>query len=154
MEKENLMTDNESLRQVFENQMAAYADGDVDRLLASFSDDCVLQDMADPDRAFTGKTEIRAFLDEYFATFVDASVIRTVVAAEGDTVVGELEVEATYIADPSAREQAPRIALRYCVIERVRHGRVCFERFYWDSAGLERQLHGHAQSTVHTEGPS
>jgi uncharacterized protein (TIGR02246 family) len=134
------MIENGTLRDVFENQMDAYADGDAERLLASFSDDCVLQDMADPENPFTGKAEIKRFLDDYFSTFVDATVARTVVAAEGDTVVGELDVEATYVAAPYSRAAGRRVAIRYCVIEKVRDGRVCFERFYWDSAALDRQL--------------
>jgi uncharacterized protein (TIGR02246 family) len=128
------------LRDVFESQMTAYAAGDMEQLLASFSDDCVLQDMAEPDNVFSGKAEIERFLDYYFSTFVNATVNRTVVAAEGDTVVGELDVEATYVAHPDSREGGRRVAIRYCVIERVRDGKVCFERFYWDSAALARQL--------------
>jgi uncharacterized protein (TIGR02246 family) len=135
-----IVTQPNTLRDVFENQMDAYAAGDAARLLASFSDDCVLQDMADPDNTFTGKAQIKQFLDEYFTTFVDATVKRTVVAAEGDTVVGELDVEATYVAAPYSRGNGRRVAVRYCVIEKVREGEVCFERFYWDSAALHRQL--------------
>jgi ketosteroid isomerase-like protein len=134
------VADNSTLRDVFESQMAAYAAGDTERLLASFSDDCVLQDMADPDNTFSGNVAIKGFLDDYFSTLVDASVKRTVVAAEGDTIVGELEVEATYIAEPFSRENGRRVTIQYCVIEKVRDGHVCFERFYWDSAALDRQL--------------
>jgi uncharacterized protein (TIGR02246 family) len=137
---ETSMVENARLRDVFENQMAAYAAGDAERLLTSFSDDCVLQDMADPDNMFAGKAAIKRFLDDYFSTFVDATVKRTVVAAEGDTIVGELEVDATYIAEPYSPDNGRKVALRYCVIEKIRDGRVCFERFYWDGAALERQL--------------
>jgi ketosteroid isomerase-like protein len=129
-----------TLKDIFDNQMAAYEAGDVDALLDSFSEDCVLQDMADPDNSYTGQAEIKEFLDDYFSTLIDATVGRTVAAAEGDTIVGELDVSATYVGEPFSRENAREVKLRYCVIERVRDGKVCFERFYWDSAALERQL--------------
>ncbi|MBY6537705.1 nuclear transport factor 2 family protein [Rhodococcus sp. BP-349] len=129
-----------ALETIFRTQMAAYADCDVEALIATFTDDCVLVDMADVDHPFVGTDAVRGFLVDYFAALRHVVVDVTMVATGTDSVIGELDVTANYVGAPFT-EQTPRpIRLRYCVAEEIRDGGVSSERFYWDSADLERQL--------------
>jgi steroid delta-isomerase-like uncharacterized protein len=130
----------EALIGVFTTQMDAYAALNIDALLATFSEDCVLQDMADPDHPHRGIGEIRVFLEEYFAALDNVTVQVVTRATTADKIIGELEVNATYIAAPYSRDNGRRVVLRYVAIDTVRDGKICHERFYWDRAELERQL--------------
>jgi ketosteroid isomerase-like protein len=134
------LAEDKSPTDLFETQIAAYAALDTERLMATFTEDCVLQDMADPENPFVGTVAIRGFLDEYFSTLADVSVEITTVVANGDKVVGELEVKATYVGEPYSRADGREVIMRYCVIDTVRDSAICFERFYWDRAEFERQL--------------
>jgi len=128
------------LEAIFRNQMAAYADCDVDRLLDSFTSDCILRDMADPERPFIGKEAVRAFLEGYFATLRDVVVEVTSVAVADGVVIGELEVAAHYVGTPFSEDNYRPVQLRYCIAEEIRDGYVANERFYWDSQHLAQQL--------------
>jgi len=129
-----------STEAVFHTQMAAYAACDVEGLLASFSEDCVLTDMADPANPFIGKDAVRGFLVGYFATLRNVEVDVTHVAAGEDLVIGELDVTADYVDAPFTEEKPRAVRLRYCVAEEIRDGHVARERFYWDSGDFARQL--------------
>lgn len=120
--------------------MAAYAACDVEGLLASFAEDCVLTDMADPANPFVGKSAVEGFLVGYFATLRNVKVTVTHVAAGVDLVIGELDVTADYVGEPFSEDRCRAIRLRYCVAEEIRDGQVANERFYWDSGDFARQL--------------
>jgi steroid delta-isomerase-like uncharacterized protein len=136
------MTDptRESLEGLFGAQMEAYAALNTNALLSTFADDCVLQDMADPLHPHTGRSEIEAFLTEYFAALQDVNVDVVTLATSGEKVVGELEVSATYVGHPFSHENGRKVVLRYVAIDTVRDGKIAHERFYWDRGELERQL--------------
>ncbi|MBM7417409.1 MULTISPECIES: nuclear transport factor 2 family protein [Nocardiaceae] len=129
-----------TLEAIFRTQMAAYADRDVEALVATFTEDCVLVDMADAEHPFVGTDAVRAFLRDYFATLRDVVVDVTMVTTGTDSVIGELDVTADYVGAPFSEEKPVAVRLRYCVAEEFRDGGVSRERFYWDSADLERQL--------------
>jgi ketosteroid isomerase-like protein len=133
------MTD-ASLENIFRNQMAAYAECDVEKLVESFTDDAVLVDMADPGKPFVGIEAVRGFLVDYFATLRDVVVDVTMVTTGDSSVIGELDVTASYVGEPFSEDNRQPIRLRYCVAEEIRDGHVASERFYWDSADFERQL--------------
>jgi len=133
------MTD-ATLESIFRNQMAAYAACDIEKLVESFTDDCVLVDMADPENPFVGIDAIRGFLVDYFSTLRDVVVDVTMVAAGQDCVIGELDVTASYVGEPFSEDNRQPIRLRYCVAEEIRDGHVASERFYWDSNDFQRQL--------------
>ena len=126
--------------QLFEAQMAAFGQKDVDALLASFHEKAVLQDMSAPDSPWTGREEIRKFLHEYFSHLSDVQVTIASVASSNDRVFAELEVRTGYAADPSSRSDVRDVLMRYCVVETFSEGRIVHERFYWDRAGLESQF--------------
>jgi ketosteroid isomerase-like protein len=129
-----------ALENVFRNQMAAYAACDVDTLVDSFTDDCVLVDMADPQHPFVGIEAVRGFLEDYFAPLRDVVVDVTMVATGSESVIGELDVSANFVGDPFSPDNPRPIRLRYCVAEEIRDGHVARERFYWDSSDFQRQL--------------
>lgn len=133
------MTD-AALENIFRNQMAAYAECDVEKLVESFTADAVLVDMADPQNPFVGIDAVRGFLVDYFATLRDVVVDVTMVATGENSVIGELDVTASYIGEPFSEDHRRPIRLRYCVAEEIRDGHVASERFYWDSADFQRQL--------------
>ncbi|MFV8054798.1 nuclear transport factor 2 family protein [Mycobacterium sp. 48b] len=136
------MTD-ASLERIFRTQMAAYAECGVEKLVESFTDDCVLVDMADAENPFKGIDAIRGFLVGYFATMRDVVVDVTTVTTGHSSVIGELDVSASYIGEPFSEDNRKPIRLRYCVAEEIRDGHVASERFYWDSADFQRQLQTH-----------
>jgi ketosteroid isomerase-like protein len=129
-----------SLENVFRCQMAAYAACDVEGLVDSFTEDCVLADMTDPDNPFIGKAAVRRFLVGYFATLRDVEVTVASVAVGDGVVIGELDVTADYIGEPFSEAHRRNVRLRYCVAEEIRDGHVAHERFYWDSNDFQRQL--------------
>ncbi len=126
--------------QLFRAQMDAFGQMDVGRLLLSFAETAVLQDMSAPDAPWSGKSEIRAFLLDYFSHLSDVHVNIKSVAADDDLVVAELEVDARYAPDPSDRADIHDVFMRYCVVEEFQSGRIVSERFYWDRAEFESQF--------------
>lgn len=126
--------------QLFRAQMDAFGLMDVDRLLLSFAEAAVLQDMSVPDAPWSGKSEIREFLLDYFSHLSDVRVNIKSVATGDDLVVAELEVDARYAPDASDRTVMHDVVMRYCVVEIFRSGKIVSERFYWDRAELESQL--------------
>jgi ketosteroid isomerase-like protein len=130
-----------ALENVFRNQMAAYAACDIDALVASFTHDCELVDMADPQHPFIGIEAVRGFLVDYFSALREVVVEVTTVATGAGSVIGELDVTADFVDDPFSPDNPRPIRLRYCVAEEIRDGHVAKERFYWDSNDLQRQLH-------------
>ena len=78
--------------QLFRAQMDAFGQMDVDQLLLSFAEAAVLQDMSAPDSPWSGKSEIRDFLRDYFSHLSDVRVNIKSVATGTDLVVAELEV--------------------------------------------------------------
>lgn len=130
----------QTLEQLFRTQMASYANCDVNGLLDSFTDDCVLTDMADTANPFVGKAAVRRFLVEYFSTMREVDVVVTHVAVGDNLVIGELNVTADYVGHPFSEQDSRTVRLRYCVAEEFRDGQVANERFYWDTREFKCQL--------------
>jgi ketosteroid isomerase-like protein len=128
--------------QLFEAQMAAFGQMDVDRLLASFGENAVLQDMSAPDSPWIGREEIRGFLRDYFSHLSDVRVTIASVATSDDRIFAELEVKARYAANPASSADLHDVQMRYCVVETFSHGEIIHERFYWDRGQFESQLTG------------
>lgn len=125
---------------VFEAQMAAFGQMDIERLMRSFDKDAVLQDMSAPDSPWTGSEQIREFLRDYFSRLSRVRVNIASVATSDDRVFAELEVNAGYAADASSPSHVRDVLMRYCVVETFRQGKIVHERFYWDRAEFESQL--------------
>ena len=126
--------------QLFKAQMDAFGQRDVDQLLLSFAEAAVLQDMSAPDAPWSGKSEIREFLRDYFSHLTDVRVNIKSVATADDLVVAELEVEAGYAPNGSDDTDIYDVVMRYCVVEVFQGGKIVSERFYWDRAEFESQL--------------
>ena len=126
--------------QLFEAQMAAFGQMDVERLMTSFDKDAVLQDMSAPESPWTGSEEIRRFLCDYFSHLSKVQVNIASVATSDDRVFAELEVKAGYAADASSPSNVHDVLMRYCVVETFSQGKIVHERFYWDRAEFESQF--------------
>ncbi|MBP1326702.1 hypothetical protein JOF28_001934 [Leucobacter exalbidus] len=134
------MTTNPTILDVFHKQMAAYGERNVEQLMTTFSEDCVLQDMADPAAPFEGHAAARGFLVDYFADLANVDVNITKVAQNEDTVFGELDVTADWVSEPFSPESPRRVNFKYVIVDTFRDGLVVHERFYWDSESLQKQL--------------
>lgn len=137
------MTENRTpIVDVFRKQMAAYGSCDVETLMTTFAEGCVLQDMADPDNPFEGREAVRGFLVDYFADLANVDVTITTVTKNENTVIGELDVAADWVSAPFSAENPRRIRFQYAVADTIENGLVTSERFYWDSETLRKQLEG------------
>lgn len=130
------------LEDTFRAAIDAYTAQDAEALLSLFSEDGVIQDMADPERSYEGKDALRAFLAEYFSALDDVEVELTSVAVGDDVVTGEVDVRANYVAAPFSVDVPRPVRLRYGVVDAFRGGKIVRERYYWDSSSLEKQLQG------------
>lgn len=128
------------LEAIFRRQMAAYGNRDLDALMATFAEDCVLRDMADPRKRYEGREAVRGFLEEYFADLANVDVTILTVACNEDTVVGEIDVRADWVSAPFHPDRPRRVRFQYAVIDTIANGLVTYERFYWDSEMLRAQL--------------
>lgn len=126
--------------QLFEAQMAAFGHMDVERLMTSFDENAVLQDMSAPDSPWTGHEEIREFLCDYFSHLSNVRVNIASVATSDDQLFAELEVKARYAPDASTPSDVHDVLMRYCVVETFSQGEIVHERFYWDRAEFESQF--------------
>lgn len=131
---------NNSIVDVFRKQMSAYGDCDVETLMTTFAEGCVLRDMAEPEHPYEGRDAVRDFLVGYFADLANVDVTIKAVTANQDTVIGELDVTADWVSEPFSRENPRRIRLQYAVADTIENDLVTYERFYWDSEGLRQQL--------------
>lgn len=129
--------------QLFQTQMAAFGQMDIERLMTSFAKDAVLQDMSAPESPWTGSEEIRRFLDDYFSHLSKVQVNIASIATNDDRVFAELEVKAGYAPDASSPSDVHEVLMRYCVVETFSQGKIVHERFYWDRAEFESQFSDH-----------
>jgi ketosteroid isomerase-like protein len=129
--------------QLFESQMAAFGQMDIESLMTSFDKDAVLQDMSAPESPWTGSEEIRTFLRDYFSHLSKVQVNIASVATSDERVFAELEVKAEYAVDASSPSNVHDVLMRYCVVETFSQGKIVHERFYWDSAKFESQISVH-----------
>lgn len=125
---------------VFEAQMVAFGQMDIETLMSSFDKDAVLQDMSTPDSPWIGREQIREFLRDYFSHLSKVRVNIVSVATGNDRVFAELEVHAAYAVDATPSSSVRDLLMRYCVVETFRQGKIVHERFYWDRAEFESQL--------------
>lgn len=130
-----------SLIQVLKHQIDAFTTLDADKMIGTFAKEgAVLQDMADPDHPYEGREAIHGFLADYFSKVRNASATIVTATTNDDTVVGELEMRFTWVAEPFTAENGRDIMLRYVVYDTVRDGEIAHERFYWNPGELEAQL--------------
>jgi ketosteroid isomerase-like protein len=126
--------------QLFETQMAAFGQMDIEMLMRSFDEEAVLQDMSAPEKPWTGSAEIRRFLTDYFSHLSNVQVTIASVATSSDRVFAELRVTAGYAPDVASPTNVHDVLMRYCVVETFSQGKIVHERFYWDRAEFESQL--------------
>lgn len=127
--------------QVYEEQLEAFDDQDVERLVSLWAEDGILIDMHAPDTEMRGKDAYREYLTQSFGHLADISSTTISVAIDGNLIAAETEVRATFQAEPGAADGAKTdVVLHYCLVEVIEDGLVRSEHVYSDSAELARQL--------------
>lgn len=119
---------------------AGLVDRDVESFVALFSDDCVVQDIAEgvPRR---GLRELRDWIASYHAVMTNTNVEYLTVASDASRIVGEFVLRGVYRGHGAAAGGTP-VELHYCVVDEVRDGLVAVETVYWAPQELDRQLPG------------
>ena len=118
---------------VFRNQMAALAARDVDRVVAHFSPDCRLIDMATPEEPYVGAAGLRDFLIDYFGTWEVHDVSITNLLTTGSKVAAEVEITVSPVG--AAAVEVPRTVIRSSLFDEIVNGLIVCERAYRDPAG-------------------
>lgn len=118
------------LENIFRAQVhAGLVDRDVETFVALFSDDCVVQDIAEgmPKR---GLRELRDWIVSYHAVMTNTKIEYLTIASSGSRVVGEFILRGVYLGQGAAAGGTP-VELHYCVVDEVRNGLVAVETVYW-----------------------
>jgi len=136
----NSATIQDQLETTFRAAIDAYTAQDADALLSLFTEDGVIQDMADPDNFSKGQDAMRIFLADYFGALEDVQVELSSVAVGDNVVSAEVDVHANWVAAPFSSERPKAVHLSYCVVDAFRDGKIWRERYYWDTSILQRQL--------------
>lgn len=113
--------------------LAAFAAGDVERLLAHYPEDGLTYvDMSEPDSVLRTRAEIGSWVEEFGTAFdISAGGIDVLsLTAQENRVAAELRIRATYIGE-GAPGGGKAMELRFCVIYgRIEDGVVFEERVY------------------------
>lgn len=140
-------TSTQEARQVVHALYAAWAEHDLERIDAIFTDEAVYEDVAGG-AVRRGKVEIKQLLSAAFAFAPDLRVTLTSLAVSGDTATTEWEIEGTQtgptgvgsIGELPATGRTFR--LRGASILHLQDGRIGRVTDYYDMATFWRQLGG------------
>lgn len=133
-----------SRKKRFGRQMEALGRGDVDGVLEHFSDDVQYVEMNDVENPVRGKDAIRDWITTFLATFADLDVRIMSMTSEGDRLVAEVEINATYTGDDFGLDAKGRaVVLRLSLVDMFdADGLIVQERAYSDPAQVATQLTG------------
>jgi 3-hydroxyisobutyrate dehydrogenase-like beta-hydroxyacid dehydrogenase/ketosteroid isomerase-like protein len=126
----------------FRDQMRALGRGDIDGVLALFSDDAHYIDMNDERNPLIGKPALREWLIAFTATFGDLEVAVTSVVSEEDRLAAEIEIGAFYTGDEFGPDAKGRpVVLRLSLVQTFgADGLITQERAYSDPGALANQV--------------
>ncbi|AZO07991.1 nuclear transport factor 2 family protein [Mesorhizobium sp. M3A.F.Ca.ET.080.04.2.1] len=114
---------------VFRSQMAALLANDTDAIVAHFTPDCRLFDMARPMQPFVGREGLRTFLVAYFKTWRVAGLTITNLVTQGSRLAAEIELSL------EARDSSGSRLIRSSLFDDIEGGLIARERAYRDPAG-------------------
>ena len=114
--------------------VTAWETGDVEGILAAYTDDAVLEDVALGTVA-RGKDEIRAYVEGQFAASSDLSIRTTSIFVAGDWAANEWTLTGTYTGQipglPPGAGQS--ITVRGAGILELEGDKIRVDREYWDA---------------------
>ena len=114
---------------VFRSQMAALLANDIDAVVAHFTADCRLFDMARPEEPFVGHEGLRTFLVAYFKAWRVAGLTVSNLVTKGSRLAAEIELLL------EARDGSGSRLIRSSLFDDIEGGLIARERAYRDPAG-------------------
>ena len=125
---------------LIENEAAGWS-RNMDRLLASFSEDVVYEDVPASAWCLQGKEQVRGFAQSFFDAFPDLKAVIVATVVSGDRAASEWRFTGTQTGDlmgiPAANK---RMDVRGTSIYQFEGGKIKRKADYWDSATVLRQL--------------
>ena len=131
------MADN---RQVVEQHIKAWSNGDIDGIVACFTEDCVFEDMALQTR-FEGHDAVREFAVAVFGAIPDFQWTPTRVFGDGASMCIESHFSGTQTGDfPGIPATGKSADIPCLTVDDIRDGRIHRHRDYWSLAAYLQQV--------------
>lgn len=128
-------------RQAVLDEIADLSRGDLEAVLAYYTDDVYFEDVSVPEPC-RNKAEMRDFMAAFYRGFPDLHIeVRNCVSGEANTVTAEYDLIGTHTG-PFVDHAATGRAFRIKAVSVYEHNGQLFTRetVYYDSASLFRQL--------------
>jgi steroid delta-isomerase-like uncharacterized protein len=133
------MTDEQRNKDVVRSAIAAFNHRDIDRFFTYHTQDSTSHEVFFPEPL--GREEFRAFLEEFIDAYPDAHIETVNMIAEGDTVVVENVLTATFERDlRGTRATGRSYRAHEAVVFELEDGRIHAARIYLDQKSVEKQL--------------
>jgi steroid delta-isomerase-like uncharacterized protein len=128
------------IRQRLEQYYAAWSRGDVDGILACFTDDCVLEDFA-LEAKYEGKDGVRGFAQVTFAAIPNFRLAPTTMLFDGARVATEWRMTGTQTGDfPGIPATGKSFSIPGASGIEIRDGKIHRNRDYWSLAAYLGQM--------------
>ena len=133
----------EMARRVIDEFKEAVRTGNLEKMLACITDDCVVGHGAVPDVPwpYHGKEEVRRYMEEQLRAFSDVDISVSNHVVSGDRLVIEEEFRCTHTGPfLSYAPTGKQVQIKGCEVVSLRDGLVYHDRIYYDLATILRQL--------------
>jgi steroid delta-isomerase-like uncharacterized protein len=128
------------IQHLVEQHFKAWSSGDVEGIVACFTEDCVFEDMA-LQAKFEGHAALREFAVAVFAALPDFNWVPAKVFNDGDMVCIESRFTGTQTGDfPGIPATGKPSDVPLLTIEEIRDGRIHRHRDYWSLATYLQQV--------------
>jgi steroid delta-isomerase-like uncharacterized protein len=131
---------NPEIQRLLEQHYAAWSTGDVEGILACFTDDCLFEDLA-LETTFEGKAGVRRFAEMTFEAVPDFRWTPTAILIDGPRAATEWRMTGTQTGDTP---RIPRTGKSFSVpgssLLEIRAGKIHRNRDYWSLATYLTQL--------------
>jgi steroid delta-isomerase-like uncharacterized protein len=128
-------------RQAVLDEIADLSRGDLEAVLAYYTEDVLFEDVTVPD-VCRGKAEMRAFMAVFYRGFPDLRIeVRHCVAGDGGTVVAEYDLMGTHTGEFLGHAPTGRgFRIKACSVYQHDGSLFTRETVYYDSASMFGQL--------------
>jgi steroid delta-isomerase-like uncharacterized protein len=131
---------NQEIQRLLEQHYAAWSKGDVEGILACFTDDCVFEDMA-LQAKFEGKEGVRGFAQATFAAIPDFRWTPTIILIDGSRAGTEWRMTGTQTGDfPGIPGTGKSFSVPGSSVLEIRAGKIHQNRDYWSLATYLGQM--------------
>ena len=123
-----------------EQHFKAWSSGDIDGIVACFSEECVFEDLA-LQATFEGHAALREFAAAAFAALPDFQWTATKIFSDGANVCIESHFSGTQTGDfPGIPATGKAVDIPCLTVEEIRDGKVRRHRDYWSLATYLQQV--------------